>query len=198
KTLRSRATDQEALAERARKLFTVPTELTVEFFGSMDATCQAALDPLYPLPLVAGKRVLKKAITALSVTERYQILECLGLVNGIKLVFVSISGDYAVLEVEFFNRNYLQKIIDKFDAELPMDPAVGRRIFPISGGHRLPAGAAAGQVQVQTVAKSADFDDPNSTQPTTLVLTVKPIGDYSTYKLSVDTSVFPVPHPILI
>ncbi len=198
KTLRSRATDQEALAERARKLSTVPIELTVAFFGSMGAACQAALDPLYPLPLVGGKRVLKKAIADISITERYQILECLGLANGIKLVFVSISGNHAVLEVEFFNRNYLQKIIDKFDAEFPTDPAVGRRIFPISGGHRLPAGAAAGQVQVQSVAKSADFDDPNSTQPTTLILTVKPIGDYSTYKLSVDTSVFPVLSPVVI
>ena len=140
KTLRSRATDQEALAERARNL---------------------------------------------------------GPANGIRLVFVSISGNEARLEVEFFNRNYLQKIIDKYNAESPLDPAVARRIFSISGGHRLPGGAAAGQVQVRTIAKSADFDAPNSTQPTTLVLTIKPIGDYSTYKLSLNTNEFPAGDVVL-
>ncbi len=136
KTLRSRATDQEALAERARKL-------------------------------VAGPA------------------------NGIKLVFVSVGSNEATLEVDFYNRNFLQTIVDKFDAESPTDSSIARRIFPISGGHRLQAGAAAGQVHVTKIAKSADFDAPDSTQPTTLVLTVTPIGDYSTYKLSVDTTVFP-------
>ena len=136
KTLRSRATDQEALAERARKL-------------------------------VAGPA------------------------TGIKLVFVSIGSNEATLEVDFYNRNFLQTIVDKFDAESPTDSSIARRIFPISGGHRLQAGAAAGQVHVTKIAKSADFDAPDSTQPTTLVLTVTPIGDYSTYNLSVDTTVFP-------
>src|SRR4029078_2471936 len=89
KTLRNRATDQEALAERARKL-------------------------------VAGPA------------------------NGIKLVFVSVGSNEATLEVEFYNRNFLQTIVDKFDAESPTDSSIARRIFPISGGHRLQAGAAAG------------------------------------------------------
>jgi hypothetical protein len=198
RTLRSRATDREALAERARLLSRVPVELTVAEFAAMSGACQTALDPLYPLPLVAGKRVLNKPVTALSVTERYQILECRGLANGIKLVFVSLAGGVATLEVEFFNRNYLQRIIDKYNAESPLDPAVARRIFPISGGHRLTAGPAAGQVQVKTIAKSADFDAPNATQPTTLVLTVTPIGDYSTYTLSVNGSEFPAATPVIM
>lgn len=198
RTLRSRATDQEALAERARKLFTVPTELTVAEFGGLSAACQTALTLLYPLPLVAGKRVLKKAITALSVTERYRILECRGLANGIRFVFVSLAAGVATLEVEFFNRNYLKKIIDKYNAESPVDPSVARRLFSISGGHRLIAGPAVGQVQVRTIAKSADFDAPNSTQPTTLVLTVKPIGDYSTYTLSVNAGEFPAADPVIM
>jgi hypothetical protein len=197
-TLISRATDKEALAERARKLFSVPTELTVAEFGGLSAACQTALDPLYPLPLVAGKRALNKPVSALSVTERYQILECLGLANGIKLVFVSLAAGVATLEVEFFNRNYLKKIVDKYNAESPLDPSVARRIFSISGGHRLIAGAAAGQVQVRTIAKSADFDAPNSTQPTTLVLTVKPIGDYSTYTLSLNVGEFPAADPVIM
>ncbi len=120
-------------------------------------------------------------------TERYRILECRKLANGIKRVFVSLAGGVATLQVEFFNRNRLQTIVDKFNTDSPLDPAVARRIFPITGGHRLVAGAAAGQVQVQTIAKSADFDAPTSTQPTTLVLTVKPIGDYSTYTLGINT-----------
>ena len=198
KTLRSRATDKEALAERARRLFTVPTDLTVAEFGGMPAACRTALNPLYPLPLVAGRRVLNKAVTALSVTERYQILECRSLANGIKLVFVSLAAGVATLEVEFFNRNYLKRIIDKYNAESPLDQSVARRIFSISGGHRLIAGAAAGQVQVRTIATSADFDAPNSTQPTTLVLTVAPIGDYSTYTLSVNVDEFPIAQPVII
>src|SRR5258705_3242115 len=129
KTLRSRATDQEALEERARKLTTIPTELTVAEFGALSAACQAALAPLYPLPLVAGKRVLAKPVTALTVTERYQILECHSLANGIKLLFVSLAAGVATLEVEFFNRNFLKTIVDKYDAESPLDPAVARRIF---------------------------------------------------------------------
>jgi hypothetical protein len=195
KTLRSRATDQEALAERARKLFTIPPDLTAQF-GGLSVACQTALDPLYPL--VAGKRLLATPVTDLTVTQRFQILNCLNLANGIKLVFVSLSGSQAKLEVEFFNRNYLQKIIDKYNADLPTDPAVARRIFSISGGHRLTAGSAAGQVQVNSIAKSADFDNPNSTQPTTLVLTVEPIGDYSTYTLALNTNEFPAADPIII
>ena len=196
KPLRGRVTDQEALAERARKLFTVPTEVSVAVYNTMSAFCQA----LYPLPLVNGKRILKKAVTALSVDERYAILDCLKLANGIKLVFVSIPsvpGDEARLEVEFFNRNYLQKIIDKYTADVATDPQIASRIFSISGGHRLPAGPAAGQVQVQKIQKSADFDSPTSTQPTTLVLTVKPIGDFSTYTLSINTNELPAKGPVI-
>ena len=135
KTLRSRATDKEALEERARQL-------------------RIATTPA----------------------------------NGIDHVFVSLAAGVATLEVEFFNRKYLQTIIDKYDA----DHSAAQRIFSISGGHRLIAGPGTGQVQVKTIAKSPDFDAPNSTQPTTLVLTVTPIGDYSTYSLSVNVGEFPV------
>jgi hypothetical protein len=200
KTLRSRATDEEALAERARKLFLVPTELSQARVTAMGLPCQNDLTtggtPLYSL--VGSRFVLQKAVSTLSITERFRILECLSLANGIKLVFVSIVGDEARLEVQFFNRNYLQDIVDKYDNESPTDPTVARRIFSISGGHRLPAGPESGQVHVRTIAKSADFDSPTSTQPTTLVLTIKPIGDYSTYKLNLNTSVFPVGTPVVI
>ncbi|HEV7389315.1 MAG TPA: hypothetical protein VGN73_11950 [Gemmatimonadaceae bacterium] len=131
--LRNRATDQEALEERARQLLSTTT-----------------------------------------------------LANGINHVFVTLAAGVATLEVEFYNRQYLQKIIDKYNSDHSLAPD----IFPISGGHRLIAGPGTGQVQVRTIAKSADFDAANSTQPTTLVLTVVPIGDYSTYTLSLDTGQF--------
>lgn len=196
RTLRSRATNLEARDERARKLFTVPTELTAAEFAALGAACQTDLGPLYPI--VAGKRALVKPVAALTVTEKYRILECRKLANAIKRVFVSLAGGVATLQVEFFNRNRLQTIIDKFNTDSPLDPAVARRIFPIIGGHRLVAGAAAGQVQVQTIAKSADFDSATSTQPTTLVLTVKPIGDYSTYTLGINPAEFPAIDPVII
>jgi hypothetical protein len=154
KTLRGRVTNQEALEERASKLFKVPAEILDAVFLNMSAACQAALATLYPLPLVNGKRVLSKADSDLTVTERYQILSCLDLSNGIKLVFVSIPnvpGDEARLEVQFYNRNYLQRIIDKYTTDLPTDPHIASRIFSISGGHRLPAGSASGQVQVTKI-----------------------------------------------
>jgi len=200
KTLRSRATDQEALAERARKLFAVPPELPPATINAMSVACKNSLTVGPPVlyQLVSGSFVLQKALSDLTVKERFGILECLGRANGIKLVFVTIGSTEATLEVEFFNRNYLKAIVDKFDTESPLDPSIARRIFPISGGHRLQAGAAAGQVQVTKIAKSGDFDAANSTQPTTLVLTVSPIGDYSTYKLSIDTSVFPSGNPIVV
>lgn len=126
KTLRSRATDQEALAARARKLSTPPTN---------------------------------------------------GLPNGIKLLFVkSIVADTATLVLHFYNKNYVQAIFDRLN-HIP-----ARRIFPLSGGHRLPAGQAAGMVQVQTIAKDAD--------QTVLQVTVQPVGDYSTYKLRLNTAEF--------
>ncbi len=200
KTLRSRATRAEALAERARALTEIPTELADTIVNAMSGGCRtdltAGVQPLYKL--AGDMYVLQKAISDLSLTERYRILQCLGRANGIRLVFVAIAGDTAMLEVQFFNRNYLQKVIDKYNAESPLDPAVARRIFAISGGHRLPAGPAAGQVQVRTIAKPADFDDPNSKQPTTLVLTVQPIGDYSSYTLSIKHNEFPALDPVVI
>lgn len=131
--LRRRATDQEALEERARQLLTATT-----------------------------------------------------LANGIDHVFVSLVAGVATLEVEFYNRQYLQKIINKYNADHSSAPD----IFPLSGGHRIVAGPGMGQVQVRTISKSPDFDAANSTQPTTLVLTVTPIGDYSTYTLALDTGQF--------
>src|ERR1044072_5349274 len=119
KKLRSRATDQEALAEHARKLFTVPPELPPATINAMGAACKNDLTVGPPVlyQLSAGSFVLQKALSDLTVTERFRILQCLGFANGIKLVFVTVGSNEATLEVEFYNRNYLKAIVDKFDAE---------------------------------------------------------------------------------
>ena len=95
--------------------------------------------------------------------------------NGIRMVLVSIDGDHALLEVHFYNRNFF----DEMESFASSDPSAPRQLFPISGGRRLPAGDEVGQVQVISV----DVDD---TQPV-MILTVSPIGDYSTYRLGIDT-----------
>ncbi len=129
KTLRSRATDREALAARERKLSTRPTA---------------------------------------------------GLPNGIKLLVVkNISGSTATLGLHFYNDNYLQRIFDRYDT----DHIPAHQIFPLSGGHRLPAGPAHGMVQVKTIAQDAST--------TVLNLTVEPVGDYSTYTLRLNDTAFP-------
>lgn len=136
KTLRSRATDKEALAARARKLSTAPPT---------------------------------------------------GLPNGIKLLTVEpIIGGTATLTLYFYNENYLQTIDDRVHTyNIPV-----RHIFPLSGGHRLPAGPANGMVQVQAIA--TDLTDK------TVTLRVAPVGDYSTYKLRINTTEFDQAKPVVI
>jgi hypothetical protein len=109
-------------------------------------------------------------------------------VNGIKAVRVSVENtkNEATLEVHFFNLNYLEAIKDKYK----LNPSVARQFFPISGGSRLRAGSAIGQVQVDSSPASSPVAIvmPDPVKPI-LVLTVKPIGDYSTYSLEVSSSI---------
>jgi hypothetical protein len=99
----------------------------------------------------------------------------LGALNGFQLVLVSLqpaAGPLeARLEVHFHNDNQLAAIL----AAVAADPMAARQIFPISGGHRLLAGTALGQVQINAIAAGP--------APNVLVLTVAPIGDYSSYTL---------------
>lgn len=179
--------NQEALDERARRLFTVPTEIAKSRVDAMTAACVALLTASPPTPalykLDGTKYVLSVAQSALTSAQTFGILGCLGVPNGIKLVLVQIVGDEARLEVHFFNRNHFAKLTDN---TIP-----ARLRFPLSGGHRLQAGQATGQVQVTAVAQ------PDPALPV-LRLTVKPIGDYSTYKLHVDASVYGGIEPVLV
>jgi hypothetical protein len=91
----------------------------------------------------------------------------LGPLNGFKLVFVSLEAaprpSFAWLDVEFQNDQHLA----------PPPPATD---FTLSGGTRLRAGANPGEIQVTQVLAGAT--------PRTLRLKVAPVGDYSTYTLS--------------
>ncbi len=105
--------------------------------------------------------------------------------NGIKLVRVlSVDNlkNEALLEMHFFNLNRLADII----AAYAVDRSVAKKIFPISGGSRIRAGAALGQVQVDgsPLPAPASIVLPSPTVPV-LVLRVAPIGDYSTYTIGI-------------
>lgn len=108
--------------------------------------------------------------------ERANNLDGSGL-NGMKLVLVTlqpaVNPTEAHLEVQFYTTHELANIV----ADIGGNLALAKQIFPISGGHRVLAGAAVGQVQVVAIA-----------QPTATILnlTVVPIGDYSTYTLSLN------------
>lgn len=108
--------------------------------------------------------------------------------NGIKLALISAIDtvqNRSTLEVHFFNTHFLAAI-NAFAA----NPAKLRLIFPISGGHRLPAGIETGQVQVTAIAW------PDVTKPV-LQLTIAPIGDYSTYTLSINPAEIASPAPTI-
>jgi hypothetical protein len=96
--------------------------------------------------------------------------------NGLRLVLVRLvppdDPSRAELEVTFYNTNDLAAILASIT-----DPFQAAATFPIQGGHRLPAGTAEGQVKVTAVAAGST--------PESTVLTVEPIGDYSTYLLGV-------------
>ena len=178
--------NQEALAERARKLYTVPTVISAARFAALDNDCRnTRLPPLYAVN-ADGDRELTTFPHLLLDDDKYKILECLGVPNGIKSVEVTLTANKAQLDVQFFNRNSLQKIFD--DDDDAVNPKPAKLIFPITGGHRLPAGPAAGQVQVTQL----NPDIANAR----LTLTIEPIGDYSTYQLGVDLIAYPNFDPV--
>lgn len=184
--LRERARP-EPLAERARTMHTVPVSLSAE---RVQALAAADRDFLTVGPPAFYRRQgdeyrLDGRPSDLSPDQSFGILRHLGVPNGIRLVRVASldpAGDTAVLEVHFFNLNALAEIQAAFNA----DHARARRIFPVSGGHRKPAGAGDGQVQVDSrPAPAAGIAFPDPARPV-LHLVLTPIGDYSTYTLRLD------------
>lgn len=101
--------------------------------------------------------------------------------NGVHLVFVQLlpaaAPTQAVLDLEFHNTLQLANILAAIGGG-----AAPHTIFPLSGGSRLRAGSAAGQVRVDQVLAG-----PAANQ---LRLRIRPIGDYSTYTLGVEFAQF--------
>ncbi len=111
--------------------------------------------------------------------------------NGIKLlrvVQVDNVADIALFEVHFYNLNYLASIVANYTGS----NGLAKTLFPISGGTRLRAGRALGQVQVDSTGNPPNvaITQPDPTKPV-LRLVVKPIGDYSTYTLGLNTAGVP-------
>jgi hypothetical protein len=88
----------------------------------------------------------------------------------VTLDLAALPTPQALLDVSFWTGGELANIL--------ADTTPPALIFPITGGNRLRGGRSQGQVQVTSIAATAD--------PLTLRLVVVPIGDYSTYTLSID------------
>ena len=183
----------EPLAERARLMTDVPAKIPESVVNIMSVVCKAALtepaaSALYKKPSASSEFYeLQREISDLTALQKKSILDCMP--NGIKAVrIISVDNDRARLEVHFFNPNYLQDVIAQYAGS--NDRA--KNIFPISGGSRLRAGAATGQVQVDSsdspLNSAISIDLLNSH---VLILIVTPVGDYSTYTLSVSQSQVP-------
>ncbi len=104
-----------------------------------------------------------------ALVDRARAMEASAL-NGMRQVRVTLASAHAVLEVAFWNVHEVAAIL--------ADPTPPGRLFPITGGSRLRGGPGQGLVQVTSIAQGAN--------PQTLILAVAPIGDYSTYTLSID------------
>ena len=115
-----------------------------------------------------------------AVAERADDLRDAGL-NGMRLALVTLGPpagpDEALVEVVFFNALHVSDIRD----DILADPASAGQVFRISGGQRLPAGPATGQVQCTGVADGPTTDADGNL--ISLLLTITPIGDYSTYTI---------------
>jgi len=107
-----------------------------------------------------------------AIRKRAQRLENNAL-NGIDFILVSlipnVHSSKALLEIHFFNNNHITDLAD----------ANFKNVFIISGGYRFIAGSAIGQIKVTAVESLQNA-------PNSLMLTVEPIGDYSTYTLTIN------------
>jgi hypothetical protein len=106
--------------------------------------------------------------------ERARNLQDRGL-NGFKLVLVTLQPEKnpveAHIEARFHNGHEL--------ANIAADTASPHEVFPLSGGQRILAGSANGQVKVVSISENPKNDQ-------VLHMTVAPIGDYSTYTLGIN------------
>ncbi len=111
-----------------------------------------------------------------SLEERARNLGAKGL-NGVKLAFVNLepagAPTHALIDVEFYTAVDLANIVH----DINVNAVPARTIFKIAGGTRIPAGVGVGQVQATQASAGA---------VNVIQIRVEPIGDYSTYTLTVE------------
>jgi hypothetical protein len=108
-----------------------------------------------------------------AIDDRADVLAGHGL-NGLRLALVSLppgpAPSHATLEVHFHGDLHVADIL----AEITATPALASQIFRVRGGVRILAGSASGQIRATAVAAHT---------AESLLVTVAPVGDYSTYTL---------------
>jgi hypothetical protein len=114
-----------------------------------------------------------------AVAERADDLLAAGL-NGLRMALVSLGPpagpDEARLEVFFLSALHVADVL----ADVTADPSTAGQVFRVHGGQRLRAGPGSGEVKCTAVEAGATDA---SGDLISLVLTITPIGDYSTYRL---------------
>jgi hypothetical protein len=115
-----------------------------------------------------------------AVAERADDLLAAGL-NGLRLALVETAPatDEATVELVFLNALHVADILNDIHAA----PGTAGQVFRVRGGHRLPAGPGSGQVRCTAV--NGGTTDANG-DLISLLLTIVPIGDYSTYVLELN------------
>ena len=127
------------------------------------------------MSVVAGKVIDREVLE-----ERARNLAARNL-NGIARLFVTLeppaAPTQAWLDVDFHTARHLADIVTAFTGG-----AAAHTLFPLTGGTRLRAGSATGQVRVDSISAVAGMQR--------LRLVVAAIGDYSTYQLAVQFAGF--------
>src|SRR5215831_18145836 len=117
-----------------------------------------------------------KIFNAEALAERARSLTPKGL-NGVKLAIVTlqpaVTPTYALIDLEFYTTIDVAAILN----DINVNAVPAKSIFRVSGGVRIFAGDGVGQVQA-TQAQAGSSG-------TVITVRVEPIGDYSTYTLSV-------------
>lgn len=109
-----------------------------------------------------------------------------GMVRAIVTLEAAATPSFALLDVEFFNDVVA---VGKILADIAAATKIPQDIFTISGGSRIPASPDPHHVEpghVQVTAVSAGGANH------ILRLKVEPVGDYSAYRLSVDTQSYKI------
>lgn len=122
---------------------------------------------------------LRPILDSDAVDERARDLAAANL-NGLRLALVTLgppaAPGTALLEVVFWNTLHVADLL----AEIAATPALAGQRFRIRGGHRVPAGPGTGEVKCTAVAAGSPD---GAGRLESLLLTIAPVGDYSTYTL---------------